>query len=337
MRLKRLLLGLAGAVIGAAVLASGSTVTFAADYPKKPIRLISPYDSGGAADLAARILASTAPAYIGQGILVSNKTGAGGVTGSNYVVRSRPDGYTLLLARVGSQAGVPAINPNIPYKWNDYTFLGLLEKNPFVLVVNSKSSFKSLKDIQTGAKAALKSGKKLTYSTGGVGTLPHIAMVMLLDEFGLPADAMTHVPYKGGGKAAAALAGGHVDMFFQNLSGVIGQIRSGGLRALCVTTPKRYSAIKDVPTVAELGHKNLEVVVGWSALYGPPKMKQPAVKKWTAALQSIKTDKSWNKMTKKLGSIPAIMSPADTEKFAKTQYETFHAVAKKVGMVMKKK
>lgn len=333
MKIKQALRQLAGSLLGAAILVSGSTGVFSAEYPKKPIRLISPYDSGGAADLAARILASTAPTYIGQGILVSNKTGAGGVTGSNYVVRSKPDGYTLLLARVGSQAGVPAINSSIPYKWNDYTFLGLLEKNPFVLVVNSKSSYKSLKDIQ----AAVKAGKKLSYSTGGVGTLPHIAMVMLLDDLGLPANAMTHVPYKGGGKAAAALAGGHVDMFFQNLSGVISQIRSGGLRALCVSTPKRFGAIPDVPTVAELGHPKLEVVVGWSALYGPPKMKAEVVNKWSAALQKIKTDKSWNKMTKRLGSIPAIMSPADTEKFAENQYKTFHAVAKRVGMIIKKK
>ena len=110
-----------------------------AEYPTKPIQIIIPYDAGGAADLQARIIAGVAPQYIGHAVIASNRTGAGGVTGSNFVVRSKPDGYTLLLARVGSQAGVPAINPSIPYKWNDYTFLGLLEKNPFVLVVNSKS------------------------------------------------------------------------------------------------------------------------------------------------------------------------------------------------------
>ena len=137
------------------------------------------------------------------------------------------------------------------------------EKNPFVLAVNSKSDLKSLDDVA----AALKAGKKLTYSTGGVGTLPHIGMVVLLDLLGYPADAMTHVPYKGGGAAAAALSGGHVDMFFQNLSGLIGQIQAGGLNALFITTSERFPALKDVPTAAEVGHPKLEVVIGWSALY----------------------------------------------------------------------
>ncbi len=321
------------AVLAAVVAVVGVSRANAADYPTKPVRIIIPYDAGGAADLQARILSSTAPQYLGQSVLASNRTGAGGVTGSNYVVRSKPDGYTLLLARVGSQAGVPAINPGIPYKWNDYTFLGLLEKNPFVLAVNSKSSYKSLKDVE----AALKAGKKLSYSTGGVGTLPHIAMVMTLSGMGMKADAMTHVPYKGGGAAAAALVGGHVDMFFQNLSGLIGQIRAGTLRALFVTTPERFPAIKDVPTVKEIGRPDLELAVGWSALYGPKNLPKNVVDKWVDVLQKIKGDKSWNKMTTRLGSIPAVSSPQEMEKFAESQFKAMRAVAEKVGMIIKKK
>ncbi|MCG8548368.1 MAG: tripartite tricarboxylate transporter substrate binding protein [Alphaproteobacteria bacterium] len=330
----RLLGLLRGVTIAAALMTVlGGMHAIAADYPKKPVRIIIPYDAGGAADLQARILASTAPQYLGQAILASNRTGAGGVTGSNYVVRSKPDGYTLLLARVGSQAGVPAINPSIPYKWNDYTFLGLLEKNPFVLAVNAKSDLKSLDDI----KAKLKAGKKLSYSTGGVGTLPHIAMVMVLDGMGLGADAMTHVPYKGGGAAAAALVGGHVDMFFQNLSGLVGQIQAGTLRALLVTTPDRVKVIKDVPTAKEAGRPDLELAIGWSALYGPPGMPKEIVGKWVDVLQKVKGDKSWNKMTTKLGSIPAISSPQEMEAFAESQFKAMRKVAEKVGMVIKKK
>ena len=131
----------------------------AADYPDKPITLVSPYGPGGAADLAARTVASTASNYLGQPLLVVNKTGAAGVTGSFYVVRSKPNGYTLLLARVGSQAGVPAINPNIPYKWDQFSMLGLLERNPFVLVVNGNSDIKTFADFEK----ALKDGKKLSF------------------------------------------------------------------------------------------------------------------------------------------------------------------------------
>ena len=137
MKFSRIVRGALFASAAAIMAVSGVAQEASAEYPTKPIRIIIPYDAGGAADLQARILSSTAPEYMGQAILASNRTGAGGVTGSNFVVRSKPDGYTLLLARVGSQAGVPAINPGIPYKWNDYTFLGLLEKNPFVLAVNA--------------------------------------------------------------------------------------------------------------------------------------------------------------------------------------------------------
>ena len=331
MKFAGLLRAIAIAAVSAGVTMLAGPQDAAAEYPTKPIRIIIPYDAGGAADLQARIVASTAPEYIGQAVLASNRTGAAGVTGSNYVVRSKPDGYTLLLARVGSQAGVPAVNLNIPYKWNDYTVLGLLEKNPFVLVVNSKSDLHSLTDIE----AKLKKGEKLSYSTGGVATLPHIAMVMVLEGMGLKADAMTHVPYKGGGAAAAALVGGHVDMFFQNLSGVIGQIQAGTLRALFVTTPERVKVIKDVPTVKEVGRPDLELAIGWSALYGPKGLPQEVVDKWVDTLQMLKKDKSWNRMTTKLGSIPAISSPAEMEKFAESQVKAMRAVAEKVGMIIK--
>lgn len=321
-------LAIAVAVPGIAMVASGA---HAADYPKKPINLVIPYDAGGAADLAARILASTAPQYIGHAVLASNKTGAGGIVGSNFVVRSKPDGYTLLLARVGSQAGVPAMNMKTPYKWNDYTFIGLLEKNPFVLVVNSKSDLKSLDDI----KAKLKAGKKLTYASGGVGTLPHIAMVMVLSGMGLDSKAMTHIPYKGGGAAAAALVGGHADMFFQNLSGVVGQIQAGALRALFVTTEKRVGVIKNVPTVKEVGRPDLELAIGWSALYGPKGLPKDVVDKWSGVLQKLKTDKSWVKLNKKLGNIPSISTSAELEKFAGAQFKAMRDVATKTGILIK--
>jgi tripartite-type tricarboxylate transporter receptor subunit TctC len=332
MKIIGLLRAFAIAIVSAGVTMLGGPQHAAAEYPTKPVRIIIPYDAGGAADLQARILSSTAPEYLGQAVLASNRTGAGGVTGSNFVVRSKPDGYTLLMARVGSQAGVPAINPGIPYKWNDFTFLGLLEKNPFVLAVNAKSDLKSLGDIA----AKLKKGEKLSYSTGGVGTLPHIAMVMVLQGMGLSADAITHVPYKGGGAAAAALVGGHVDMFFQNLSGLIGQIQAGTLRALFVTTPERFKAIKDVPTAKEIGRPDLELAIGWSALYGPPGLPKEVVDTWVGVLQKIKTDKSWNRMTSKLGSIPSISSPQEMEKFAESQFMAMRAVAEKTGMMIKK-
>ena len=315
----------------AAIFLLGALPTGAAAYPVKPVTLVSPYGPGGAADLAARTISATAPAYLGNGILVVNRTGAAGVTGSTSVVKGKKDGYTLLLARVGSQAAVPAINRKIPYRWDEYTFLGLLELNPFVLVVNADSPYKSIDDI----KAVAKSSKKLSYSSAGVGTLLHVAMVMVLDEFGLKPNAMKHVPYKGGGKAAAALVGGHVDMMFQNLSGVIGNIQADKLRALAVTTPERVLSIKDVPTVAEAGYPNLETIVGWSGVWGPPGLPDEVVDKWVEVLGKLKVDSAWNKLTKGLGSVPSIRSPTDTKSFVKTQYEAFRELTERLGMTIK--
>lgn len=303
----------------------------AADYPTKPVTLVSPYGPGGAADLAARTLSATAPGYLGNGVLVVNRTGAAGVTGSTSVVKGKKDGYTLLLARVGSQAAVPAINRKIPYRWDEYTFLGLLELNPFVLVVSADSPYRTLDDL----KAAVASGAKLSYSSAGVGTLLHVAMVMTLDEFGLPQEAMKHVPYKGGGKAAAALVGGHVDAMFQNLSGVIGNIQAGKLRALAVTTPKRVLSINEVPTVAEAGYPNLETVVGWSGIWGPPGLPDEVVDKWVEVLGELKTDAAWNKLTRGLGSVPSIRGPAETRAFVKAQYETFKELTERLGMTIR--
>jgi tripartite-type tricarboxylate transporter receptor subunit TctC len=317
-------------ITSVALIAFVANSAFAA-YPTKPVTMVSPYGPGGAADLAARTISATAPSYLGNGVLVVNRTGAAGVTGSTSVAKGKPDGYTLLLARVGSQAAVPAMNRKIPYKWDDFTFLGLLELNPFVLVVNADSPYKTLDDI----KAAAKSGNKLSYSSAGVGTLLHVAMVMTLDEFGLKQSAMKHVPYKGGGKAAAALVGGHVDMMFQNLSGVIGNIQAGKLRALAVSTKKRVLSIKDVPTVAEAGYPGLETIVGWSGVWGPKNMPDEAIAKWTEVLSKLKTDKAWNKLTKALGSVPSIRNSADTKAFVKTQYEAFKELTERLGMTIK--
>lgn len=321
-------IALGAGMLAAASLAAAPTM---AEYPTKPVTLVSPYGPGGAADLAARTISGTATALLGNGILVVNRTGAAGVTGSTFVAKSKPDGYTLLLARVGSQAAVPAINPKIPYKWDEFTFLGLTEKNPFVLAASASSPYKTFDDL----KAAVKGGAKVSYSSAGVGTLLHLAMVVLADELGVDPNTMKHVPYKGGGKAAAAVVGGHVDLIFQNLSGIIGHIQGGKITPLLVSTDTRPASIPDVPTAKEAGHPKLGVIVGWSGVWGPPNLPQNVQDKWTGVLQGLAKDKAWNKMTKGLGSIPTIMDPADTKAFVKTQYETFKEVTERLGLTIK--
>jgi tripartite-type tricarboxylate transporter receptor subunit TctC len=317
----------------ATILAVGATAGLAEGYPKKPVTIVAAYGPGGASDMATRTIAATAPNYLQQGVLVVNKTGAGGTVGSIYAYKARPDGYTLLLARVATHAVSPAMK-NLPYKPMDFTILGLLEKNPFVCATSTKRPYKTLENLLDAIKA---NPGKLTYGSAGVGTLLQVAAVMLIDEAGIPnaKTAATHVPYKGGGLAALAVLKNEVDFVCTNLSALIGHIQSGKLRALVTTMPKRLKSIPDVPTARELGYPGLEVAVGWSALVGPPNMNAEASKKWIEVLAKLKTDKSWIKLTQKLGSVPNILPPDETKKFIEYSYGKMNALVTKLGMKIK--
>ncbi|MDA0681554.1 MAG: tripartite tricarboxylate transporter substrate binding protein [Proteobacteria bacterium] len=315
--------------VTALVFSNGNTAH--ADYPTKTVTLVSPYGAGGAADLAARILGNTATELLGQSIAVVNKTGGAGVVGSMSVVTAAPDGYTLLLSRVGSQAAVPAMNKRTPYKWDQFTFLGLLELNPFALTVNADSPYKTFADLEK----AIKGGASLSYSSAGVGALQHLGIVVLLDQMKIDPAQLKHVPYKGGGAAGAAVIGGHVDIFFQNLSGVIGHMQGGKLRALAMTTDERSPSAPEVPTFKELGYPEMNVVLGWSGLWGPPELPKDVTAKWVDVLAKLKSDKKWIEATEKLGSVPYILPPEATKVFVKKQYDVFETVSEKLGLTIK--
>lgn len=319
---------LCAGVAAVAVTASLTLSALAADYPDRPITIVVPYGPGGAADLSARMIAGAAPTYLGQPILAINKTGAAGVVGSNFVRVSTPDGYTLLSARVGSQMGVPAMNKTIPYKWDEFTFIGLIEVNPFVLVVNPDSGIKTFAEFE----AKIKGGAEMSYSSAGVGTLLHTATAVMANSMGSDFEKLTHIPYKGGGKARAAVVGGQVDFSWQNLSAVAGALESGQLTPLVVTTTERQPIIKDVPTAAEVGYTDLEKIIGWSAIYGPPGLPDDVVAKWSETLQSMKEDKAWNRMTKGLGNIVDIRSPEETKAYVEAQYKVYDETLKKLGL-----
>ena len=325
--MKRFLRTVAIAVTSLTAVVSSYAVQ-ASDYPSRPITIVVPYGPGGASDLSARLVAGSAPAYLNQPVLAVNKTGAAGVVGSNFVKNAKADGYTLLSARVGSQMGVPAMNKTIPYKWDDFTILGLIEVNPFVLVVSPQSGLKSFSDFEK----KIKNGEEMSYSSAGVGTLLHTGVAVMADAMNADFEKLIHVPFKGGGKAAAAVVSGQVDFSFQNLSAVSGKIEAGQLIPLVVTTPERQKIIENVPTAREVGYQNIEMVIGWSAIYGPPGLPDAVVAKWTDTLQKLKGDRGWNKMTKSLGNIVDIRSPADTKAYVEAQYKAYDKALKKMGL-----
>ena len=308
----------------AATAALVSLVAAAQPYPDKTVTIISPYGAGGNADLAARSLAAVAPKYLGQSIVVMDRTGAGGTIGSKYVLDSNKDGYTLLLARVGSQAVAPALDPTTPYKWNSFTFLGMLELDPYVCVVSSKSPLHSFADLVSALKAH---PGKLNYASTGNLDASVVFPVKIFLNLGLSKDAAVKIPYKGAGETVAAVLSGQVDFACNGLSPYAGQLKAGRMRALVVSTPHRVAAAPDAPTAKEVGMPNLGVVTGWSALYGPTNLPRAVVDKWVKVLARVKRDPNWIDQVRKRGSIPTIMSPAGTRTYVEQQYNAYRALS----------
>ena len=300
-------------------------------YPNRPLLIVAPFSTGGDSDLAARNLGAVMPRHVGQNAVVLNKVGASGAIGSEFVKNAAPDGYTLLLARVGSQATLPALKPDLSYRWNDFTFLGLLELNPYVCAVIAASPYKTFGDL---VDAIRKSPGKLKYSTAGIGTIHEMGPQLLFDTQRLGKDAAIQIPFKGGGDAAIAVMGRHVDFGCSNLGTVLGFIKSGQMRGLVVTTPERYKEIADVPTAKEAGYVQLERIIGWSALYGPPKMERKLIQFWGDALAKVAKDAQWTGATEKMGSVPRIMTPDETAKFVREQYETYYKLGKSLNLVL---
>ncbi|MFZ9297227.1 MAG: Bug family tripartite tricarboxylate transporter substrate binding protein [Hylemonella sp.] len=313
-------------------LAALAFAAVAQTYPDRPVTIVAPFGAGGDADIAARNLAAVSQRVLGQSVIVTNRAGASGAIGSLAVRNAKPDGYTLLLARVGSQAVLPALQKSLDYQWNSFTFLGLLELNPVVCAVRADSPLKSMADL---AEALRSRPGKLNYSTSGAGTILNFGPQLLFDVLGLGKDAAVQIAYKGGGDAALALLSGDADFSCGNLTSMIGNIKGGKLRALVTTTPERLKDLPDVPTAREAGFAQLETIVGWSALYGPPGMDREVVERWSKVLQAAARDPQWISATEKVGSSPRVLSPAETEKFVAEQYAVYDKLGRLLGLTLK--
>jgi len=298
-------------------------------YPVKPVTIVVPYGAGGNADLAARALGAVAVKLIGQPIVVVNRTGAGGIVGSQFVVDAAPDGYTLLLARVGSQAVAPALDPATTYKWDSFTFLGVLESDPYVCVVKGKSPIRTFNDL---IAASRERPGKLSYASTGNADASVVFPVKMFLNSGLKADAAVKVPYKGAGDTVAAVLGGHVDFACNGISPYTAGMRAGDLRGLVVSTKARLAEVPDVPTAAEVGMPDLESVSGWGALYGPPGLPKEVVDRWAGVLAAVKDDPDWVTQVKRRGSIPSVMSPDETRRFVEAQYKAYRSLASQLSV-----
>jgi tripartite-type tricarboxylate transporter receptor subunit TctC len=301
-----------------------------AQYPSRPILLVVPYTAGSDADLAARNLALHAPRFLnGQSVVVMNQPGASGAIGTLAVRNAPPDGYRLLLARIAAQVILPATDRKTPYGSNDFTFISLLEINPYVCAVKGDAPYAAMKDLVAEIR---RQPGKLNFATVGEGTLQNFGPQYLFSLVGLPKDAAVGVPYKGSGELTASLLGGHVHFVCSNLGALLAHFRSGALKALMTTTREPVKEIPDAPTARSLGWPEMERLAAWSALAGPARLPRDVVERWTDVLAKLARDPAWLAGVEKLGGIPAVRSPAETDKFVRDQYQLYERLAERLGL-----
>src|SRR5258706_950087 len=260
-------------------------LAFAQGYPSKPLRLVTPFPPGGSADLIARLTAQKMTESLRQPVVIDNRAGAGGLVGTEYAAKQPPDGYTLVLI-TGAYPVQAAMLKSMPFDpLSDIAMISLLTSYPFVISVRQDSQFRSLGDLIAHAKA---NPGKLNYPSSGIGTVHHLSGELLNAMAGID---MTHVPFRGGASPLTEVLGGRVDLLLEAMTLSIGQIQSGKLRALAVTSRSRWKALPDVPTVAETvpGYEG-NSFIGLGATGGPPaRVGQPRKPEVGKALGSPRT------------------------------------------------
>ena len=284
----------ASALLGLAALATSQPARADTAWPTRPITFVVPGAAGGTTDTPARFMAQKLSERLGQSIVVDNKPGAGGMLGTGLVARAQPDGYTVLVGNTGSNAINYTAYQKLTYKPEDFIALTDMISFANVLVVPVKSPIKSLKDLVVAAK---REPGKLAFSSAGVGQTTHLMGELLRQSAGVD---VVHVPYKGSAPATMAIVGGETQFMFDNLTGSLGHVKDGKLRALAVTGATREPELPDVPTMTELGLKDFDKV-GWMGFFVPAKTPPAVVKKLTDNLIAALQDPAVVKRYQELG------------------------------------
>jgi tripartite-type tricarboxylate transporter receptor subunit TctC len=303
--------------LGLAVALSGGSA-MAQAWPSKPITLIVPFPAGGTTDVLARALADKLTQSLGQTVIVESKPGAGATIGADYVVKAKPDGYTLLVGAVHHTIA-SSVYKKLPYDFQkDLAPITTIALVPNVLVVNASTPAKNVAELVAMVKA--KPGQ-YNYGSNGNGTAQHLIGTQFQNQTGAE---LVHVPYKGSGPLATDLLGGQITMSFDTVTPVLQHIRSGKLRALAVTTGKRSSALPDVPTLEEAGLKGFNIGT-WFGVLAPAATPKDIQSRLSTEMVKAIQSPDFRKRMEEIGAEPIGNSPeqmatqikGETEKFAK--------------------
>jgi tripartite-type tricarboxylate transporter receptor subunit TctC len=269
----------------------------AQNYPDRPVRIIVPTPAGGPVDVMARLIAAALPASLGQNVIVENKPGAGNTLGSRFVAEAAPDGYTLMVSAASGLIISPIIYKTAGYDAASFAPIALVAETPQLLVINAQLPFKTVAELVAYAKA---NPGKLNYSTGGSGTLPHLAAELFKKTTGTN---IVHVPYKGGGPALTGVMAGEVQMTFDPVATSLPLIKDGKLRALAIAGPKRVAALPDVPTMLESGYQSF-TVGAWTALLAPKGTPAAILAKLNDGVNKALASEQMKSTLAKLGAEP---------------------------------
>jgi len=269
-------------------------------YPSKPLKLIVPFPPGGPTDIVARPLALLLGDLLKEQVIIENKGGAGGSIGADLVAKSAPDGYTLLMGTVGTNAINGSLYKQLPYDMTrDFTPIALVASAPVLIVVNANDKIKTLSELISEAKSKPES---IAFGTAGNGAPGHLTGALFESSTQIK---LKHIPYKGSAPAVTDLIGGQIPLVFDPIQSVLPHITSGKLRALAITSKTRSPLLPNVPTVAELGYPQFESTAWW-AVFGPAKLPESITKKLRSDTEKVAQSAAFKERLGNLGVQPNI-------------------------------
>ena len=315
--------GLLGSI--ASVICLAVSPATAQTYPTRQVTFIVPFAAGGPIDNNGRTFAEAMRRQLSSAVIVDNKPGAGGVVGTKAVASAKPDGYTLLVASPGPLIIAPAAGTSAVDPETQLTAVGLISDSPQIVVVTNSLPVTSLTELIAHIKA---NPGKLSYSSAGIGTTPHLAGELMRSLTGID---MLHVPYRGTGAALPDLLSGRNQLMIGDITSMLPMLEGGRLRALAITGAKRSDLVPNVPTVAEAGLAKL-ITRNWSALMGPKGLPEAVVSRLAEAMKAALKDQEYIAAMRKQGAEPAESSPEHLAKFIAEERDTLAPIVKAIGL-----
>lgn len=297
-----------------------------ADYPNRVIKLVVPYPPGGGGDVVGRLIGREIENALGKPVIVENKPGAAGNIGAEFVARSAPDGYTILLATNGILAANPHLYKSVSFNtMKDFTFISQVADAPIALVLHPSTPAKSLKEFIALAKS--KPGE-VTYGSGGVGTIGQLTAELFMIESGVK---LRHIPYKGTPPAHIDLLAGRIATMFDQIATSLQNMRAGKLRALVVTRAERHPLLPDVPSIAEVGLKGAESTT-WYGLVAPGGTPKAIIAKLSKAVNQALAKPETRAAFVPLALDPVGSDPEVTRAFIGSELVKWKTIVQKAGI-----